>query len=80
MVTGQESRSRANTGDWVEVSARRGRPARWGVILEVLGGPGHERYRVRWDEAHESILYPTDGIRVVDAASMPAQGASFPAG
>ena len=29
-----------------------------GLILEVIGSPGHERYRVRWDEEHESIYYP----------------------
>ncbi len=34
-----------------------GEPAREGLILEVLGTPGHERYRVRWDEEHESIFY-----------------------
>jgi hypothetical protein len=31
---------------------------RSGLILEVLGTPGHEHYRVRWDEEHESIFYP----------------------
>jgi Domain of unknown function (DUF1918) len=29
-----------------------------GEILEVLGEPGHEHYRVRWDDGRESILYP----------------------
>lgn len=29
-----------------------------GEILEVLGEPGHEHYRVRWDDGHESIHYP----------------------
>jgi hypothetical protein len=24
----------------------------------VLGQPDHVRYRVRWDEEHESIFYP----------------------
>jgi Domain of unknown function (DUF1918) len=37
---------------------RLGEPGRTGLILEVLGTPGHERYHVRWDEAHESIFYP----------------------
>jgi hypothetical protein len=34
-----------------------GDPARTGVILEVLGAPGREHYRVRWDEEHESLFW-----------------------
>ena len=34
-----------------------GDPARTGVILEVLGIAGHEHYRVRWDEEHESLFW-----------------------
>jgi hypothetical protein len=40
-----------------------GQPRR-GQIIEVLGGPGHERYRVRWDEQHESIHFPADGTSI----------------
>jgi hypothetical protein len=28
------------------------------VILEVLGGPGHEHFRVRWEDGHESVYFP----------------------
>jgi hypothetical protein len=28
------------------------------VILEVLGDPGRERFRVRWEDGHESIFFP----------------------
>jgi Domain of unknown function (DUF1918) len=53
------SRRRARPGDWVVVHAHTlGESSREGLILEVLGTPGHERYRVRWDEEHESIFYP----------------------
>jgi hypothetical protein len=31
---------------------------RTAVILEVIGEPGHERYRVRWEDGHESVYYP----------------------
>ncbi|HEX5800303.1 MAG TPA: DUF1918 domain-containing protein [Gaiellaceae bacterium] len=31
---------------------------RSGVIVEVLGDAGHEHYRVRWDEEHESLFWP----------------------
>jgi RimK family alpha-L-glutamate ligase len=33
---------------------------RTAVILEVLGEAGHERYRVRWEDDHESIFFPAD--------------------
>jgi Domain of unknown function (DUF1918) len=32
-----------------------------GLIVEILGAPGHEHYRVRWIDDHESIYYPADG-------------------
>jgi hypothetical protein len=46
-------------GDLVVVSGHRvGEPERIGEILEVLGDPGHQRLRVRWDDGHESVFYP----------------------
>jgi hypothetical protein len=49
----------ARAGEWVVVHGKYvGDRARIGLILEVLGEPGHERYHVRWDEEHESIFYP----------------------
>ncbi len=56
---------KAHAGDWIEVQGLPGSPSRGGQVLEVIGRPGHERYRVRWDEKHESILFPTEGVRVV---------------
>jgi Ala-tRNA(Pro) deacylase len=32
-----------------------------GEILEIRGGEEHERYRVRWEDGHESIFHPADG-------------------
>lgn len=40
---------------------------RRGEIVEVLGRPGHERYRVRWKDEHESIHFPADGTRIFPA-------------
>jgi hypothetical protein len=55
----RERTFRARPGDWVVVHPHTlGEHERTGLILEVLGEPGHERYRVRWDEEHESIFYP----------------------
>ena len=31
---------------------------RTAVILEVLGEPEHQRFRVRWEDGHESIYFP----------------------
>ncbi len=52
-------------GDWIEARGLHGQPARRGQIVELLGRPGHEHYLVRWDEKHESILYPADGVVVI---------------
>ena len=32
-----------------------------GEILEIRGESGHERYRIRWEDGHESIFHPADG-------------------
>lgn len=46
-------------GDVIEVSGRRvGEPARLGEVLEVLGSADRPHFRVRWEDAHESIIYP----------------------
>jgi Domain of unknown function (DUF1918) len=60
-MTVEQSEARASVGDWVEVHGPSGKPSRRGQIIEVLGRAGHEHYRVRWDEKHESIHYPADG-------------------
>jgi hypothetical protein len=55
----------ARAGDWIEAHGIHGEPARRGRIVEVLGEAGHEHFRVRWDERHESIVYPADGVTIV---------------
>jgi len=54
----------AHRGDWIETRGVHGQAPRRGEIIEVLGRERHERYRVRWDEQHESIVYPADGVIV----------------
>src|SRR5579862_9913657 len=52
-------------GDVVEVSGRRvGDPGRLGEIVEVLGTPKHRHYLVRWEDDHESVLYPGEGTTI----------------
>lgn len=60
-----DHRSDARPGDWLEARGVHGQPARRGEIVEVLGHPGHEHFRVRWDEEHESLVFPADGVSVI---------------
>jgi hypothetical protein len=61
--------SAARVGDFIEVNGLPGRPAKRGQIVEVLGAGEHVHFRVRWDEEHESLLYPTDGATIVHHAA-----------
>jgi hypothetical protein len=55
-----EAVGRAGRGDVIVVDGHRiGEGRRTGRILEVLRGPGHEHYRVRWEDGHESLVYPS---------------------
>lgn len=56
---------RARKGDRVLVEGRKlGVGSRAGTILEVLGEPGAERYRVRWDDGHESVYTISSDTRI----------------
>ena len=49
-------------GDRVEVeSESTERPPRTGVIKEVVQGAPSPRYRISWDDGHESIYTPAAG-------------------
>lgn len=51
--------SQAQVGDLLVIHGHRlGQPGRTGEILEVLGEPGHEHYKVRWEDGRESIFTP----------------------
>jgi len=53
-------------GDLIEVESHQvGGVHRKGEILEVLGEPGHEHYRVRWEDGTETIFYPSTDAHVV---------------
>ena len=46
------------------------RAARRGVIEEVVRGEPHPRYRIRWDDGHESVYTPADGaLRLAQPAT-----------
>lgn len=45
------------------------RAARRGVIEEVVRSEPHPRYRISWDDGHETIYTPADGaLRLVEPA------------
>jgi len=64
-MASKQRTSAPRAGDLIETHNTHGRPARRGKIVELLGGEGHEHYRVRWDEQHESIVYPADGVVII---------------
>ena len=65
MATKQTESRTPRVGDWIEARGIHGEHARRGQIVELLGRKGHEHYRVRWDEQHESIVYPADGVMII---------------
>ena len=49
-------------GDKVEEQVRSTeRPARTGTIEELVHGDPSPRYRIRWDDGHESVYTPAAG-------------------
>ena len=49
----------ARAGDEIVITGHAvGNAPRTAVILEVLGEAGTERFRVRWEDGHESIFFP----------------------
>ena len=53
------SKQAVKQGDVVVVKGRRvGESSRVGEVIEVLGHADRPHYAVRWDDGHQSILYP----------------------
>jgi hypothetical protein len=59
-------------GDRVELeSESTERPPRTGLIEEVVPGTHSPRYRISWDDGHESIYVPAAGaLRAAEPAKM----------
>jgi hypothetical protein len=56
----------AHVGDSIVLESERvGQPAHSGVVEEVLQGQ-HPRYRVRWEDGHESIVAPAAGAARIE--------------
>ena len=59
---------KAETGDRVIVESEKvGRPARVGVVEEVLDVQ-RLRVRVRWEDGHSSVISPSAGAVRIEAA------------
>jgi hypothetical protein len=60
-------------GNRIEVeSESTDRPPRRGVIEEVVREAPSPRYRIRWDDGHETIYTPAAGaLRVAEPAEQP---------
>jgi Domain of unknown function (DUF1918) len=37
-------------------------------VVEVIAGPGSPRYRVRWDDGHETVIVPGPDVVITHAA------------
>jgi hypothetical protein len=63
----------AAVGSRIVVEAEKvDQPARGGVIEEILQAQP-PRYRVRWDDGHESIISPASGAARIEPAARPGQ-------
>jgi hypothetical protein len=47
-----------------------------GVVKEVLRGDPSPRYRIRWDDGHESIYTPASGALRAERVSKPPKQAA----
>jgi hypothetical protein len=62
----------ANVGDRIVVESEAvGVPTREGDILEVIEGEIGIRYRVRWEDGHETVFTPSGGSARVLPARRP---------
>jgi hypothetical protein len=70
------TRSRdVHAGNVIDLGGHRARGAhRTGEILEVMGGAGHEHYRVRWEDGRETIFYPAGDVTIRSAAPRRSSG------
>lgn len=56
-------------GDRIVVESRRvGSGRKSGEVTEVIEGVSGRHYRVRWDDGHESIIYPSSDAFVEPAS------------
>jgi hypothetical protein len=55
----------ARVGDRVTVDGHHvGQASRSGEVVEVISGASGDHYRVRWDDGHETIFFPSTDAHV----------------
>lgn len=55
----------AHAGDRIIIESRKvGGGRKSGEVVEVISGASGAHYRVRWDDGHESIMYPSSDATV----------------
>jgi hypothetical protein len=60
----------AQVGDHITIESNRvGGGKRSGEIVEVISREGVNHYRVRWDDGHETVYFPSSDATVEHAAS-----------
>ena len=66
MVTGGKT---TRPGDRIVIESHHvGEAHRQGEVLDVLGKPPHEHYRVRWVDGSETVFYPSNDAKIEHAA------------
>jgi hypothetical protein len=56
----------AHVGDRINIESHKvGSARKSGEVTEVISGSEGAHYRVRWDDGHESIMYPSSDASVV---------------
>jgi Domain of unknown function (DUF1918) len=64
----------AKRGDHIVLESQTvGTPTREGEILEVITGEIGVRYRIRWQDGHESVLTPSGGSARIVPGAKPAK-------
>lgn len=65
----------AEVGDLIVIAGHHvGESERIAEILEVVGEPPNERYRVRWDDGRESVFRPGSDATIRHATHRRARG------
>jgi len=67
---GWEAAMDAAVGDRITIESRRvGAGTRCGEIIEVIADDAGHHFRVRWDDGHETVFFPSSGIATVEQGS-----------
>jgi hypothetical protein len=65
----------ARVGDRLIVEGRHvGVGRRSGQVVEVIGQPGDAHYRVRWEDGHETVMFPSTDCVVISAQQHREEG------